>query len=136
MLGDLRKRSAAKFEAALRLAQERAIDLKVKETSHLLQRIVFETALALARTEEDRISIMSPDLPKVGERIVHEELPQAGVVTSREFVPDATGRRGAFRLHFEVQGKEGSKLQLSCDYAIKRGQESALLSGLLKDVVI
>lgn len=123
MRAELTETAIKKFNAAMQVAQGHAIDLPVAAAGRLIYRLVFDTAVELARTDEDRVTIVSPDAPKAGESIAHPELPVAGVVTQRE-VAERTEEMTTLRITFDYAGKQGP-VSMSALYEVRRPRAHA-----------
>ena len=132
MRAELRETAVKKFDFAMQTARGHAIDLPVAAAGRLIYRIVFDTAVDLARTDEDRVTIVSPDAPRIGESIAHPDLPVAGKVTAREVV-ERDDEKTTMRISFDYDGKQGP-VSLSALYEVKRPRPDADTQLLLDSV--
>lgn len=132
MLDDLRDTAIRKFDSAMEVARRGAVDLPAAEIGKLIYRLVYDTAVDLARNDEDRVSVIAPDAPCVGDEIIHPQVPTAGIVTGRQVIERTDELT---RLRFSFSHDQGSgKVTMSADYEVKRPPTDPRVRGILDEL--
>eukprot|EP00456_Euglypha_rotunda_P055844 TRINITY_DN45612_c0_g1_i2.p1 TRINITY_DN45612_c0_g1~~TRINITY_DN45612_c0_g1_i2.p1 ORF type:complete len:134 (+),score=17.64 TRINITY_DN45612_c0_g1_i2:42-404(+) len=75
--------------------------------------ILFGIAENKCRTEDDKVSLLAPGLPQIGEEVEHERDSSLLIVHSRRFVPNKNGTEGVTITYLDPQ-KIGRAVQQEC----------------------
>ncbi|MCB0477844.1 MAG: hypothetical protein R2799_04395 [Crocinitomicaceae bacterium] len=76
------------FEWAKNVPEKAKEELNEEMIGEKFEELIFETAMGLVKTEDEKITILYPFLPRIGDKIVNENNEEQ-IVTDRSILKDA-----------------------------------------------